>query len=462
MNHIMKQPKGFYRSVFALMIPMILQNLITQMLQFADIFMVGLLGQNYLAAVSTAATPFFVVMVLMMGVQSGAGILIAQYWGKGNTNAINRILGVGLYISAVVSVIGAIVMFLYPRALLGLIINDPSIVELGAEYAKIIGFSYIFSSITGIYIAAHRSMENARIGFYVLTISAVFNVFANWVLIFGRFGFPALGIEGAAVATLISRVLEFVIVVVYAVKTKRFILKIKLMLHPGILILKDYVKYSLPVILNEALWGLGAMLYPIILGHMSSSAVILAAYTIAGNIERLFGIAIFATGGATAIIIGREIGAGRRESVYGVAKTMIMLSMILGFVSGALLMLARFTVIEPWVYPLFKLDAAAAATSTTMITILALIMLLRNLGITLGIGVLRGGGDVRAVMFIDVGTLYFLAIPAAALSALVFGAPIAVVYSCIALEDIGKTILLLWRFKGKKWINDVTRDELPA
>jgi putative MATE family efflux protein len=458
----MKQPKGFYRGVFALMIPMILQNLITQTLSLADVFMVGLLGQDYLAAVSTAATPFFAVMVLMMGVQSGAGILIAQYWGKGNTGAINRILGVGLYISAAVSIIGACLMYFFPRKLLGLIINDLNIVEMGLDYARIIGFSYVFNSISGIYIAAQRSMENAKIGFFVLTTSAVFNVFANWLLIFGKLGFPALGIKGAAVATLYSRILEVIIISVYAVKNKRFVLKLRLLLKPGVIIVKDFVKYSLPVVLNEALWGLGAMLYPIILGHMASSAVILAAYTIAGNIERLFGIAVFATGGATAIIIGREIGAGRKDTVYSVGKTMIILSMILGFASGALLMLARFTVIEKWVYPLFKLDQAAAATSTTMITILAILMLLRNLGITLGIGILRGGGDVKAVMYIDVGTLYFLAIPAAALSALVFKAPIAVVYSCIALEDIGKTILFLRRFKGKKWINDVTREELPA
>jgi Na+-driven multidrug efflux pump len=159
-------------------------------------------------------------------------------------------------------------------------------------------------------------MENARIGFFVLTISALFNVLANWVLIFGRFGFPALGIEGAAIATLISRILELLIVSVYAMKTKRFILKLKLLIKPGVVIVKDFVKYSLPVILNEALWGLGAMLYPIILGHMSSSAVILAAYTIAGNIERLFGIAVFATGGATAIIVGREDRSG--EEGFGI------------------------------------------------------------------------------------------------------------------------------------------------
>ncbi|NLO48849.1 MAG: MATE family efflux transporter [Clostridiales bacterium] len=458
----MKQPRGFYRGVFALMIPMVLQNLITQTLTFADVFMVGLLGQNYLAAVSTVATPFFVVMVLMMGVQSGAGVLIAQYWGKGNAAVINRILGVGLYISFAVSVIGAILMSAFPHTLLNMIINDQNIVQLGLDYARIIGFSYVFNSISGMYIAAQRSMGNPKIGFFVLTISAVFNVFANWVLIFGHFGFPALGIKGAAIATLFSRVLEVIIVACYAFKNKRFILNIKLLLKPGLIIVKDFFKYSLPVILNEALWGIGAMLYPIILGHMSQSAVILAAYTIAGNIERIFGITVFATGGATAIIIGREIGAGRKDTVYSVGKTMIVLSMMLGFASGALLMFARFTFLDKWIYPLFKLDQAAQATSTTMITILAVVMLLRSLGVTLGIGVLRGGGDVRAVMFIDVGTLYFLAIPAAALSALVFGAPIAVVYSCIALEDIGKAILLLRRFRGKRWINDVTRAELPA
>ncbi len=460
MLDFMKQPKGFYKGVFTIMVPMILQNLITQSVAFADTFMVGMLGQDYLAAVTTGTTPFFIIMVLMMGIQSGAGILIAQYWGKGNQGAINRVLGVGLYFSFIFSFIGALVVFAFPRQILSLVINDARIVQLSIDYARIAGFAQMCSSISGIYIAAQRSMENTKLGFIVLTISAVFNLFGNWVLIFGNLGMPALGIKGAAIATLVSRILEILIVLVYALKNKRFKLQVRLVAMPGLIILQDYLKYSMPVIINEALWGFGAVIYPVILGHMHNSADILAAYTIAGNLERLFNVAVFAMGGTAAVIIGREIGAGRVSTVYGVGKSLIMLALLFGIVSGGLLLLASLTVLEPVIYPLFKLTPVAARAATTMLLILSFITVIRTLGFTMGIGILRGGGDVRVVMYVDIGTLYLIAMPAAALSALVFGAGIAVVYLCIALEDICKTGLLLIRFKSRKWINDVTREDI--
>lgn len=456
----MKQPKGFYKGVFALMLPMIFQNIITQTVSFADTFMVGLLGEQSLAAVTTATTPFFVVMLLMMGIQSGAGILIAQYWGKGNLNAINRVLGVGMYFSAFLSFTGAMLMFFFPEFFLNIVTNDAEVVALAVDYAKIAGFAHMCNSISGAYIAAQRSMENARLGVLVLTSSSLINVLGNWLLIFGNLGFPAMGITGAAIATLFSRIAELIIVVIYALKNRRFKIEPKSLFKPGLIILKDFTKYSLPVVLNEALWGFGAMIYPIIMGHMENSMIILAAYTIAGNIERLFGVAMFASGGASAVIVGREIGAGRKDRVYSVGKALVMLALLLGLASAALLFIATLVVLEPFIYPLFKLSEGAAETCTIMLTIMSFLMILRTVGFTMGIGVLRGGGDVKAVMYMDLASLYLFALPAAAISAFVFGAGITVVYGCMALEDIIKTALGVLRFRSKKWINDVTREAL--
>lgn len=349
-------------------------------------------------------------------------------------------------------------MFFFPEFFLSIITNDAEVVALAVNYAKIAGFAHMCNSISGVYIAAHRSMENARLGVVVLTLSSLINVLGNWLLIFGKLGFPAMGITGAAVATLISRIVELVIVLIYAAKNKRFKIIPKSLFKPGLVILKDFLKYSLPVILNEALWGFGAMIYPIILGHMENSMVILAAYTISGNIERLFGVAVFAGGGAASVIIGREIGAGRKDTVYSAGKALVMLSFFMGLASAALLFVATLIIMEPYIFPLFKLSEAAAEACTIMLTIMSFVMIIRTVGFTMSIGVLRGGGDVRAVMYIDIGSLYLVALPAAAISAFVFGAGIAVVYGCIALEDIIKTILSLFRFRSKKWINDVTRE----
>ena len=455
-----KQPNGFYRNVFALMIPIILQNIITQTVTLADTFMVGVLGEQSLAAVTLAATPMFVFTIFTFGVQSGAGILVSQYWGKGNTSAINRVLGVGLYFSIIITFGAAVILSSFPQQILNLVTSEKSLVGLGVPYARITGFATACNAISMIYISCQRSMENPRLGVIVLSISALFNVFGNWVLIFGKFGFPALGIEGAAIATLCSRIIEVIIIAIYAMRNSKLPIKIMLLLKPGFTIFRDFVKYSIPVLVNEGLWGLGAMLYPVIFGHMAGAGSILASYNIAGNLERLFAVATFASGAATAVIIGREIGAGRREHIISVAKSLMALGLLLGLASCAILMVARFTVLVPIVFPLFDLSKEATSNATIMLTILACITPVRTLAFTMGIGILRGGGDVKALMYIDVGSLYFVGIPMAAITGLILKADIGVVYSSLLLEDAIKLVFLYFRVRSKKWINDVTREQL--
>ena len=458
MINTLRQPKGFYRNVFALMVPMVLQNLISQTVALSDTLMVGMLGEQYLAAATLATTPLFLFMIFTFGVQSGAGVLVAQYWGKGNTNAINRVLGVGLYFSVLFTLAGAVAIAAIPHQILGLVTNDGLLVELGAPYVRIAGFSMVLNAAGMIYVSCQRSMENARLGVIVLMISSVINVFGNWMLIFGNLGMPALGLQGAAVSTLCARAIEVIIISVYALRNSRLPLKIKLLFTPGVVIFKDFIKYSLPVLFNEALWGFGAMLFPVILGHMAGAQTILAGYNIAGNIERLFSVAIFASGGATAVIIGREIGAGRRDRVDSVAKSLIGLGWLLGLSSGALILIARFTILEPFIYPLFDLSSEAAATATIILTIMAIAAPFRTQGFTMGVGVLRGGGDVKAFMIIDVATLYVVYLPIAAIGGLVLKAGIAVVYSGMLIESVVKATWMYLRIRSGKWIHDVTRD----
>ncbi|MDR3277151.1 MAG: MATE family efflux transporter [Oscillospiraceae bacterium] len=460
MLNILKQPKGFYRGVFALMTPMILQNLISQSVALADTFMVGLTGEASLAAVTLANTPFFVLMVFTFGVQSGVGILVSQYWGKENQGAINRVLGVGVYVAFVTSALFAAAMFLFPRQILWLVTEDEALVALAAGYARIAGIAMILTSVTQVYMAAQRSCENPKLGVLVLASSSLINIFGNWLLIFGNaaLGIAPMGVVGAAVATLAARIVEFIVCALYAVFNKHLLLRLGLMLRPGVLIVKDFIKYSLPVVINEALWGVSLMLYPMILGHMDSSQSLLAAYTIAGNLEKVFTVAVFATGSAVAVLIGKEIGAGRKNTVYSIAKSLAATGALLGLCAGALLLVSTLTVMEPFVYPLFGLSTDAAAAATAMLLILAVVVPFRNCGFAIGIGVLRGGGDVKAVALIDVLSLYLLALPFAAITGLVLHMDIAVVYFSVAIEEFVKTGILILRMRSKKWINDVTRE----
>ena len=455
-----KQPKKFYRNVFALMVPMILQNIITNTVGLADTFMVGMLGEQYLAAMPIAMIPLFIVMIFSFGVQSGTGILVAQYWGKGNLPVINRVLGVGLYVVVAVTVTAAIIMYFFPHEILSLVTGEAHLVYIAAPYARITAFSMALSSISMLYFACHRSIENPRLGVIILSITAAFSIFWNWVLIFGNLGFPALGIQGAAISTLSARILEIIIVIIHAFTNKRFRVKLGLLLRPGIVIFKDFLKYSSPVLINEALWGIGAMAIPIIFGHMEGAQTILAAYNISNNLERVFGVAMFACGGAAAVIIGREIGAGRKDLAEQYVKTLTALGFALGLASAAILMIIRFTILTPIIFPLYNLSEAASSAATIMLTIFAFILPLRAMSVTMGLGALRGGGDVKAFMFIDVGTMYIIMLPLAAITGLVLNLGIAWVYSVLFLDELAKTILTYFRVRSKKWIHDVTREQL--
>ena len=459
-NGLFTQHRGIYRRTLILMIPMILQNIISQVVTLSDTFMVGMLGEQYLSAITIATTPLFVVTIFIFGVQSGAGILVAQYWGNDDKDSINRVMGIGTYFSAIVTFAGAFLLWFFPQQILGLVTNETAIVGISVPYAQISGFATALNAISMTYIACQRSMENTRFGFIVLSVSAALSVIGKFIFIFGNFGMPALGIMGAALSTLFARFVEVVVITIHAFRNSRLPVKLKLLLKPGVAMLKSFAKYSLPVIYNEALWGFGMMLFPVILGHMAGAEQILAAYNIAGNLERLATVAVMACANATAVIIGREIGAGHKAQIDGVAKSLIALGTIIGICSGVLLFLARFTIFEPLIYPLFDLSKEAAMNATTILTILVFIIPLRTMTWTMGIGVLRGGGDVKAYMYIDVGLLYLAALPMAYISGTILGLGIAVVYSSILVEYALKVPLIYLRIRSKKWIHNVTQEKL--
>lgn len=453
----MKRGKAFYREVLLLGLPMLLQNLCTTLLGLVDTFMVGQLGEVPLAAVLVANTPVFVIQLVIFGLQSGSSVLISQFWGKGDLDSINRCLGLGYYVAGAVAAAFAAVMGFFPEQLMGLLTDNPDLVPLAAQYARIVGLSYFFNSLTGVYVGAQRSMENPKLGTVVFAISMFSNVFLNWVFIFGNLGAPALGVEGAALATLLSRILEFVITTVYALTTRRFRLRPATLLRPGRALAAKFARYSAPVLLNETLWGLGTALYKVVMGHMEGSTEILAARALAGNLEDLCTMGIFALSSTTAIIVGREIGAGRREHIAEVGAALDTLSFLFGGLVGGLLVLGAWTVFPTLVYPRFDLSPTAAGITTLMLTFTGTFLALRSYNSVNTVGVLRGGGDVRAAAFIDVAPLWVVALPLTVLFGLVLRWGIFWVYVGIVMEQVAKFFVGLWRFRSRAWIHDVTR-----
>ncbi|MGI5963932.1 MAG: MATE family efflux transporter [Lawsonibacter sp.] len=453
----MKQGPGFYRQVAALAAPIVLQNLITSMLGMADTFMVGLLGEVPMAAVTLANIPLFVVQLFIFGVQSGSSVLISQYWGREDRQAINRVIGVAMWIAGSVSLVFALVLQLWPVEFLSLFGNQRDVVELAAEYGRIAGWSYACSALTMMYVAAYRSMERPQLGLYILVTSMLLNTCLNWVFIFGNLGAPRMGVAGAALATLIARILELVIVAVHMTLTPFFRVRFQLLLRPGREMAMRFARYGSPVVCNETMWGFGTSVFPTIMGHMEGSTEILAAYTIAGNMDKICMVVSFGLASTAAIIIGREVGAGRPHQVQQVGMALNTLAALCGLcICGLLILFAQFAA-PTWVYPLFGMSVRAGAIATMMMTVQAVVRPLKDFNSVTIVGVLRGGGDVKMATLIDIGPLWLVAIPAAAVCGLVLELDILWVYLAMTLENFVKCGLGLYRLRSGKWVRDLTR-----
>ena len=457
----LRRDRAFYRRLVALTVPMLLQNLIASSAGMVDTLMVGMLGQTELSGISLANAPFFVVMLFVFGLQSGGAVLISQYWGKRDALTINRVMGISWYLACILSTIFATVVFLFPEQVMSITTNNPELLAVAARYGKVVTFSYAINAFVMVFTGTMRSCEQPLFGMTVVIIGMISNVFFNWVFIFGKLGAPALGVEGAALGTLLERVIELLLVVAYMIfyKKKPFRMDIRRILRPGRVIFSDYMKYSLPVMINETLWGAGFSMYPIIYGHMVASADIVAAHAVSGNIEKVVTIAVFSLAHAAAIMIGKEIGAGsNKEEVRSLGKTIALLAAIVGLASGTILLGLLFTVIRPAVFPLFSLSANAERIATVMLAAMSAVMLFRSFNCTLIVGILRGGGDVRFGMVLDIGAMYVWSIPLGFIAGLVLKLDITVVFLLIISEDIIKSAVGFMRFRSGKWVRNVTRE----
>ena len=458
MLRALRREPGFYQKLWTLAAPMILQNIITTSLGFADIFMVGLLGNAEMAAATAANVPVFIIQVVIFGFQSGMAVLVSQYWGRGDTDNINRCMGVALYAVTGFSITLSLITFFFPAQVLRLITPNEELVRLATSYIQIVGFSYIFNGVSSIYAGIQRSTEYPAFGMILFAISMCVNTFLNFVLIFGRFGAPAMGVTGAAVATLTSRVVEFAVAIGFALWNKRLPLRPACILRPGRDILRSFLKYSTPVVCNETLWSMGTSMLTVIMGHMANSQDMLAAYALIGNIDKLSTVVCFGIAASAAVIVGKEIGQGRdKERVYQVSWTLLLVSMLIGAFVMAVLLVLLPTFFRPVLFPLFKLTPGAVEVAGYLAVIYAVFMPMRAFDITNITGVLRAGGDGKVASIIDICPLWLVAIPLMALSGLVFHAPTWLVCVSMQAENICKCPLGLIRFHSRKWINDITR-----
>ena len=458
----LRREPNFYKWLWKLSLPIILQNLITFSLSLIDTFMVSQLGNTEMAAVTAANVPAFILISIVFGVQSGLGILVSQYWGKGDLKNINRAIGVASFIGTGMILILAVLFFLFPVAIMDLLSNEHELSVLGAPYLRLIGFSYVFNMLSSIYASAQRSVENGIFGMKLFGFSTVLNTILNYILIFGHLGFPALGVAGAALATLLARMSECVICAFCAFRSKTIPLDPGAFLRPGLEMARRFVKYASPVIINEIIWGLGTSMLTVILGYTQNSVEMLAANAVIGNLYRLFLVVCMGLGAASAVMVGKAIGEGQsHEKVMSLSQALLWFGV---FVGGGIALIALIlvpTVFIPVVFPMFKLFGQSASIATALAVVCFAAIPLHAYAITAVTGVLRSGGDVVWSTVLDVCPQWLACIPLTALIALVFQAGVWPIAIAMQVECLLKVPLCIWRIGGGKWIHDVTKGRGP-
>ena len=443
--------KSFYITIFILVLPMALQNLINVGVSSADVIMLGKVSETVLSASSLANQIQFIMTLIFFGLTSGAAVLTAQYWGKGDTRTIEKVLGIALRFSLVVSVIFTVVIWFFPSQAMGIFTSDKAIISEGVKFLKIISFSYIFTSITMIYLNIMRSVERVVISTIVYSISFFVNVILNAILIFGMFGFPKLGIRGSAIATLTARILELIIVIIYAKKYNDVIkFKFSDLLVKDKVLFKDFLTYSIPVTINELLWGVGTSMNAAVIGHLGKSVI--AANSVAQVTRQLATVITFGIANATAIIIGKAIGENNYEDAKNYSKRFIKLSLFAGLF-GAIIIL----IIRPLAMRGLNLSETAQGYLSMMMYVMSYFVIAQALNTTFIVGIFRAGGDTVVGAILDVSTMWGCSILFGILAAFVFKWSVPIVYVILMSDEIMKIPFTFWRYTSMRWLKNVTR-----
>lgn len=444
--------KSFLKMLLMIALPVTLQNLVVFVTQMMDTVMLGELGDVAMSASALANQAFFVFNMLVFGLAGGASVLTAQYWGKKEIYPIKVIMTMAIRAAMIVGLLLGIIIFFFPENFMGLFSNDADVIREGASYLKIICFSYFFFGFTCSFFSMIRSVEIVKVAVISNIVALITNVTLNYLLIFGKFGFPQLGIRGAAVATLIARIVEFTIAVTFMfIIDKRLKFRIKDFLTIDIILLKDMLKISFPVVLNEVMWALGMSMQAGLLGKMGTVAV--AANSIISVVQQLSTVAVFGVANAAAVMIGKTIGQGDMEKARDLGHTFKVISLVFGVFVTAVILLAKNVAID-----FYNVTPETKALAHQMIYIAAAIGFFVSIaGISI-VGILRGGGDTKYSLWIEIIALWGVAVPLAYFSAYVLKFPVPVVYAIMKLDEPVKDILCLIRMKGTRWLKNVTRD----
>lgn len=444
----------FYSQITKLVVPIVIQNLLSAAVNSADVVMLNYVGQSSISAVSLAANYAGVLFMVYYGLGTGATLLCAQYWGKKDLKAIRVIEGIALRFSLLITLVFSGFALLAPDLMMKLFTNDTELIRIGAGYLRVMSVTYLCWGFIEIYLAVLRSIGKVTIAMILNVLAFSLNIFLNAVFIFGLFGAPRLGATGVAIATAVSRTAELIgCIIVSLLFSKDLKLNPAYMFISNKPLLRDFVRLSLPALANDVSWSVAFSMYSVILGHLGSDAV--AANSLVVVVRNFGTVLCFGTASAGGILLGNVMGEGDMERAKEYASKLLKLTVITGAIGGVLILIAT-----PFVLHFAKLSETAMHYLKYMLLINTYYVMGAAVNTTLIAGVFRSGGDTRFGLICDTIDMWCYAVPLGFIAAFVFRLPVLVVYFLLCTDEFVKWPWVIKRYRSGKWLQNITRDDL--
>ena len=444
-----KDSRSLFQNILAIAVPLGLQSMLGFLVNLVDTVMVGKLGTVALAGVSQANQIFFLVAMTVPGIAAGASVLISQAWGKGDIERIHKVLAYAYRTALVFVVILMFVVIAFPKQVMSIYTPEEETIRIGSEYLRVIVWSYFFYTITNITTGVLRSVRTVNICLYSAIVSLILNISGNYLLIEGHLGFPALGVTGAAIATLAARIGEFILIVWYVYrKEDKIRIRVQKMLHVDKKLANVFFSTGIPVICNEMFWGLGVSAQAIVLGRLGNEVV--SSNSVAGSVTQLTSVLCQGLSAAACVIIGNTIGAEKYEEILPLKKTFQRIAVFMGLICSALTLVAI-----PLVPGIYHIKGETMAYCRQLMYVMAFILPFMELQSMNMMGLLRGGGDVKFQMANDLIFLWGVTVPMGFVMAFLVKAPVMAVYATLKCDQVIKVFTSEWRLRSGKWIHNV-------
>lgn len=429
--------------------PIAFQQFMLALVSASDALMLGMISQNSLSEVSLAGQVTFIHSLLLEAMTIGLSLLAAQYWGKGDIPAVERIFAYVMKITVLISLIFTLSALLIPEILMKIFTNDPILIRGGSVYLRVIAVSYLLTGISQMYLCILKNSGRAGKSSMISATSVIINIFINAVLIYGLFGIPRMEIAGAALATVTARVIEVVWCVCETNRRDQVKLRAKYLLRNDIILRRDFWKYTTPVICNEIVWGTGFSMYSVIMGHLGTDAV--AANSIANIVKNLAACFCMGLGNGGGIMVGNELGAGKPDTAREYGGRLCRLAVASGIVSGLILLAC-----SPLILRVANLSTVSREYLQGMLLICAYYMIGRSVnGVTIS-GIFCAGGDSRFGLYCDCITMWCIIVPLGLIAAFILKLPVLAVYFVVSLDEFVKIPAVYRNYKKYRWVRDLT------